>query len=539
VNKFLAVSVVALSLPCSIFAQAASSGSRSCESLSQWKIDGAKVASAETVVVGAFSPPPNSTPWLAGDPAFYKTLPSFCRLVIDAVPSSDSDIKIEVWMPVSGWNGKFQGQANGGFAGELDYHHLGVSLQKGYATAATDTGHSAGGTNASWALGHPEKVKDFGYRAIHEMTRIAQAAVKEYYGSAVQRSYFDGCSNGGRQALMEVQRFPQDYDGVIAGAPANFWTHMLVKSLADAQATGTDPAAYIPASKIPALAQAVNSACDAQDGVADGILNDPRKCRFDPAVLLCKDSDSDKCLTQPQIATLKELYQGPKDSHGDLIYPGYLPGAEEGPGGWGIWITGSAPGKSLIYAFSTGYFTNFVYENANWNYKEARIDDALKAAEEKSTQDLNATESNLAPFSARGGKLVLYHGWNDPAISALNTINYYESVVRRMGAEKTADFLRVYMVPGMQHCAGGPGPFAIGQGGMGANDSKHNIEVALEQWVEKGAAPADLLATKFVDDNPAKGVKLTRPLCAYPQTAKYKGTGDTNDAANFTCAPAN
>ena len=520
--------------------QEAAKETHTCESLGRLELAGAKIISAQMVAAGAFVAPANTTPWLAGDPSFYKKLPAFCRVVVEAMPSSDSDIKIEVWMPESrvdgtGWNGKLLGRGNGGFAGEIGYGGLGLGLLQGYAAVETDTGHSAGGTDARWGLGHPEKVTDFGYRGIHKMTEIAKVAIKAYYGDAQRHSYFEGCSNGGRQALMEAQRFPEDYDGILAGAPANYWTHLLTKSLADAQATTVDPASYIPASKLPAIAQAVNAACDAQDGVSDGILNDPRQCHFDPAAMLCKEGDSEKCLTAAQVTTLKKLYTGPGDAEGREIFPGYLPGAEEGPGGWEPWITGTAPGKSLLLAFSGGFFSNILYEKADWDYKGASVNDAVKAADEKTARFLNATDANLAPFKARGGKLILYHGWNDPAISALNTVNYYNEVVSKMGGEQTQEFLRLYMVPGMQHCGGGPGPDSFGAGGAGAKDAQHNVELALEQWVEKGTAPSTIIATKYAGDGASKVVKMTRPLCVYPQVAKYKGSGDSNDAANFSC----
>jgi feruloyl esterase len=507
--------------------------------LAQLELIGAKIHSAQTVAAGAFTPPPNTTPWLMGDPSFYKMLPAFCRVVVEATPSADSSIKIEVWMPENGqngavWNGKLQGQGNGGFAGEIGYRQLGAAVYQGYATVGTDTGHAGGGTDASWALGHPEKVTDFGYRGIHEMTRVAKEVVKAFYGKDPQHAYFAGCSNGGRQALMEAQRFPEDYDGILAGAPANFWTHLLTKALADAQATTLDPASYIPSSKLPAIASAVNDACDAQDGVADGIVNDPRKCHFDPASMLCKAGDSEKCLTAPQATALKKLYEGPNDAAGRKIFPGYLPGAEEGPGGWSTWITGAAAGKSLMFAFGGGYFSNMVYEKADWNYRDANVDLALKAADEKTAQSLNATEANLVAFKTRGGKLILYHGWNDPAISALNTIDYFNDVLNRMRGQEPEAFVRLYMLPGVQHCGGGPGPDSFGLGG-GAKDAQHNVSLALEQWVEKGIAPNVIVATKNETEDAAKSAKMTRPLCPYPQTAKYKGKGDTNDAGNFAC----
>jgi len=543
-QKMALVAVGAALLSCGAYGQNASSAARSCEGLAQLELPGAKILSAQVVAAGAFTPPSNINPRLIGDPALYKKLSAFCRVVAEATPSADSSIKIEVWMPVNGqngggWNGRLQGRGNGGFSGEIAYQQLGIGVFQGYAMAGTDTGHSGEATYASWALGHPEKVADYGYRGIHEMTRVAKAAVKAYYNNGPQRSYFWGCSNGGRQALMEAQRFPEDYDGILAGAPANYFTHLLAKALADAQATTLDPGSYIPSSKLPAIARAVNAACDAQDGVTDGILNDPRQCHFDPGTMLCKEGDSEKCLTAAQVTALKKLYEGPDDAKGRKIFPGYLPGAEEGPGGWETWITGPAPGKSLLFAFSGGYFSNFVYGKADWNYKNASVDQAMKAADEKTAQMLNATEANLTALKARGGKLILYHGWNDPAISALNTINYYNDVVSKMGARETEALARLYLVPGMQHCGGGPGTDSFGQGAAGTKDAQHSVELALEEWVEKGTAPAAIVATKYEGGDPSKGAKMTRPLCPYPQVAEYKGSGDTNDASNFVCVIGN
>jgi Tannase and feruloyl esterase len=534
-NKFTMVALMAVS---SAFVPSARAAGQSCEQLAQLALPNTKITSAQTVAPGAFTPPASMAPWLAGDPTFYKRLPAFCRITAEAKPSADSDIKIEVWMPASGWNGKFRGQGNGGFAGEIDYRTLGLAVAQGYASAATDTGHAAEGTNAAWALGHPEKINDFAYRAIHVMTVVGKATVKAFYGDGAQHSYFANCSNGGRQALMEAQRYPEDYDGILAGAPANYWTHLLASALYDAQTTTLDPSSYIPTSKIPTVAKAVNAACDAKDGVTDGILNDPRQCHFDPAILLCKAADSDACLTQPQVTALRKLYEGAHDSQGKEIFPGFLPGGEDGGGGWPLWITGTGPGKSLLFAFGEGFFSDMVYDKADWDYKKANLDEAVDAADKKFAGVLNATETNLKPFSSRGGKLIIYHGWNDAAISALNTINYYESVESKMGRQDVDSFLRLFMVPGMQHCGGGPGPDVFGQMGFGsANDPQHNMYMALEQWVEKGAAPSTVVATKQAGGGAA--TKMTRPLCAYPQVAKYKGSGDTNDAANFVCGTDN
>jgi hypothetical protein len=537
-NKLLYALTVALLLSLAAFGQDMQGAKPSCESLTHLSIPSAKVLSATSVAAGAFEPPAGALG--GGDLSFYKKLPAFCRVAIESTPSVDSKIAIEVWMPAEGWNGRFQGQGNGGFAGYIDYRGMGIAVGEGYATASTDTGHSGTPTDAAWALGHPEKVTDFGYRAIHEMTVDAKAAIKGFYGDSLGRSYFSSCSNGGRQALMEVQRFPQDYDGVLAGAPANFWSHLLTNAIWSAQALTQTPASYIPSSKLPALASAVNASCDAQDGVRDGILNDPRKCHFDPATLPCGGADSDSCLTAPQVATLKKLYEGAHDSHGRSIFPGFLPGAETGGGGWASWITGAAPGKSLLFVFGTGFFADFVYGDRSWNYRDVKVEDALKAAEAKTARLLNATDPNLARFEARGGKLILYHGWDDPAISALNTINYYDSVVRSLGEKEVNSFVRLYMVPGMQHCGGGPGPDSFGASGTPWQaDPQHDVRLALEEWVEKGVAPGAIIAAKLARDDASKAVKMTRPLCPYPQSAKYKGSGNTNEAASFMCSAGN
>jgi feruloyl esterase len=516
-----------------------SAAGQPCEQLAQLALLNTKITSAQTIAAGAFTPPAGATPWLIGDPSFYKQLPAFCRVTADDKPTPDSDIKIEVWMPATGWNGKFRGQGNGGFAGEMDYRALALAILQGYASAATDTGHAANGTDATWALGHPEKIIDYAHRAIHEMTSLGKATVKAFYGDAPKHSYFASCSNGGRQALMEAQRYPEDYDGILAGAPANYWTHLLSSALWDAHATTLNPDSYIPPSKIPAIAHAVLAACDAIDGLKDGILNDPRQCRFDPATMLCKHGNSDSCLTKPQVTALKKLYEGAHDAKGKQIFPGFVPGAEEGEGGWDLWITGKAPGKALLFAFGNGFFGNMVYEQAGWDYKQAKLDDAVLAADQKLAAVLNSAEPNMKPFQSHGGKLILYHGWNDAAISPLNSINYYESVQATMGKQQADSFVRLYMVPGMQHCAGGPGPDVFGHLGISpANDPQHNIYLALEEWAEKRTPPSTVIASKLEGEIPVGlvgKVKMTRPLCAYPQKAKYKGAGNPNEAASFTC----
>jgi feruloyl esterase len=499
-----------------------------CANLAKTTLPNTMLTTAQAVSAGSFSPP-------YGRPL--EKLPAFCRLAGVIGPSSDSDIHFEVWLPASDWNGKFLGVGNGGFAGSINYFALADDLRRGYATAATDTGHQGDAEDASWAFKHPEKVVDFGYRALHLTAEDAKALIQAFYSRPARHSYFDSCSDGGREALMEAQRFPADFDGILAGAPANFWTHLLANGLAMIQSLyGKDPAAYIPSTKLPAIQSAALAACDARDGVTDGIISDPLRCHFDPSVLLCKGEDSRDCLTAPQVSTLKKLYSGAQDSHGKQIFPGYVPGAEDGPNGWAAWITGSGPGKASGPAYAANYFRYMVFQDPAWNVVSANVDAAEAAADEKTAAILNSTDPDLGRFKNRGGKLILYHGWNDPAISPLNSINYYNSVVAKMGVQNADSFVRLYMVPGMQHCFPGPGPNSFGQFGRPTAKGKtYGVYDALEEWVEKGSAPGDIIATKYLNDDPSKGVQMTRPLCPYPQIAKYKGTGDTSDAANFSC----
>jgi feruloyl esterase len=491
-----------------------------CESLAELKLLHTTVRVAQTVPAGVFTPP-------EGRPI--NNLPAFCRVAGRIQPSDDSDIEFEVWMPSEGWNGKLQGVGNGGFAGSLSFSGMAQELRRGYAAATTDTGHNATATpGASWAVGHPQKVIDFGYRAIHETAVAAKWFIAAFYGEAPKYSYFNACSNGGRQALMEAQRYPADYDGIIAGAPANYWTHLLMGGADLARTVADNPASFIPPAKFPAIEAATLAACDAADGLKDGLISDPQKCHFDPATLLCKGEDSDRCLTAPQVAMMQKIYAGPRDGKGDSLYYGYSPGGEGGGGGWVGWITGQAPEKSQGYGFSTQFFSRMVYEDAAWDYRKFEPGRDGKAGDAKLAGVLNSTDPDLKKFKDRGGKLILYHGWSDAAIPPVNAIHYYESVVSKMGAAPSNEFVRLYMVPGMQHCGGGPGPNTFWSTNPTARgDAQHDMEAALENWVEGGPGPGPIVA--------AHGTERTRPLCPYPQVAKWNGTGSIDDAANFSC----
>ncbi|MBI4905422.1 MAG: tannase/feruloyl esterase family alpha/beta hydrolase [Acidobacteria bacterium] len=501
-----------------------------CAALARLSLPSTTVTTATDVQAGSFTSP-------GGTPI--SNLPAFCRVAGVIRPSADSEIQFETWLPASGWNGKFQGIGNGGFAGSISYGGLADAVRRGYSAASTDTGHRASGQDAGWALGHPEKVIDFGHRAIHETAVKGKALTQAYYGNAAKRAYFNSCSNGGRQALMEAQRYPEDYDGIIAGAPANYWTKLMTNAVSMMQATAGDPVAYIPAVKLPSIQAAALAACDNSDGVRDGVIENPAECRFDPGVLQCQGAENDKCLTAPQVKALRKIYDGTRNEKGKLIVRGYAMGGEAEPGGWAAWITGPAPEKSAMWFFGTSFYKNMVTGDPNWDYRKFSLERDWKAAEQKAGAHLSADNPDLKRFLARGGKLILYHGWSDAAIPGYHIINYYESVQKKVGRQNTDSFVRLFMAPGVQHCGGGSGPNFFGQGGVAQGDAEHNIAAALERWVEQGTAPQRVIATRFkTGNNPSSGVEKTRPLCAYPKVAKYKGSGDTNDAANFTCEAA-
>lgn len=509
-------------------------GAASCENLLNAKLPDTTIASAAVVAAGAFAPPQAEPPGLGS--VDYKALPAFCRVTGVLKPSTDSDIRFEVWLPVAGWNGRFQGIGNGGFAGSINYNAgLANAVANGYAAASTDTGHEQQDIRAGWALGHPEKIVDFAYRAIHLTAVTGKALTESFYSQAPRHSYFSSCSNGGRQALMEAQRFPGDYDGIVAGAPANDWVDLFSGFIWNAQALNT-PGGFIPPAKFSAVEAAVLAACDAQDGVKDGVIDDPRNCHFNPQTLLCQGAETASCLTADQVKTLARIYAGPSDSKGTSIYPGFPPGGESGATGWPGWIAGAALGKSAQYAFGTQFFSNIVFDDAAWDFRTFNFDRDVKLANSKVGAIMNATDTNLQAFQSRGGKLILYHGWSDAAIPAPSTIAYYNRVVDTMGARQADGLVRLFLAPGMQHCAGGPGPNEFGQIAGQAGDALHDINKAVERWVEQGEPPAKLIASKHTSDlNSASNVVRTRPLCAFPQVARYNGTGSTDDAANFRC----
>ncbi|MBO9670742.1 MAG: tannase/feruloyl esterase family alpha/beta hydrolase [Sphingobium sp.] len=510
---------------------------RSCTDLASLPLPAMEITAATLQPAGPFKLPAELGPATTVD------LPAFCRLRGVLRPTADSQIAFEVWLPAEGWNGRFHGIGNGGFAGSVSYSGLASALQSGSAAASTDTGHSGGVTDAAWAEGHQEKVVDFGWRAIHLTATTAKALAAAFYGNAPRHSYFISCSNGGRQGLMEAQRFPEDYDGIIAGAPAYNWTRLFTGFVWNAQQLAK-PGASITAAKVSALTSAVLARCDKLDGLTDGLVSNPLRCGFDPGDLKCAQTETDACLTDRQIDALRAIYQGPRKSNGQQIYFGFPPGGEMAPGspGWDAWIFGPAPGASIQNAFGSNFVKFIVGAPDGWTPADFDFDRDFDQLDAKTAQTFNATDPDLTSFAARGGKLILYHGWSDAAIPAQGTLAYYDAVQRKMGVGKAQSFARLFMVPGMHHCAGGTGPSEFGQGGPSPGDRNPstNLAAALETWVEDGNAPEQIVARQATAPNAgASQSSRTGLICAYPKRAALKPGGDPTRAESYMCkAPA-
>jgi feruloyl esterase len=491
-----------------------------CESLAALALPDTTVTLAEPVAAGSFLPPrPSRT--AAGRPGpDFKALPGFCRVAASIKPTADSDIRIEVWIPSrENWNGKFTGLGSGGLGGTIDYGALVAALARGYASATTDTGHDESGPAGSFALGHPEKVIDYGYRSTHLTAVIGKEIVARYFGRAATHAYFSGCSQGGQEALMEAQRFPTDYDGIIAGDPDYNQTHHEVGAhLWVLAALFGNTGATLSADAASLVGNAVNEACDALDGVRDGVLENPRLCHFDPGVLQCKGAAGPNCLTAPQVEAIRKLWAGPDGATVGGYYPGLERGGEANT--WRGWIASPSPETNGHGTLGIPFFKYFVFGNPDWDFRTFNFKTEPPALEQKLATALDATDADLAPFERRGGKLIQYHGFSDPDVPPGSSIHYYENVVRTLGGQARVDtFYRLFMVPGMGHCSGGPGATSF------------DMLQPLEQWVEQQRAPAKIIASRMNEGL----VSRTRPLCPYPQEAHYRGTGSTDDWRNFDC----
>jgi feruloyl esterase len=464
------------------------------------------ITAAEAIVAGSFTPPtPAAFPM---PPPDYSRLPNFCRVAGTISPAPSSEIKFEVWMPEE-WNGKFLGVGNGGAAGAIFHFAMVEPLMRGYAVANTNTGHDGPGGDMSFAANQPEKLADFNYRAVHEMTVAGKAITAAYYDADIEHSYWNGCSTGGRQGLKEVQRYPDDYDGVIAGAPASNMTGLTSFSILVQRALN-DPNGAVPFAKLPLIKEAAIAACDAQDGVTDRVINDPRTCDFDPASLQCTGDAAAMCLTPAEVEGARSIYRGVVNARtGEQVFPGSEPGAEPG---W-------APFGTPEFSIGASHFRHVVANDPNWDPFTFDFDADIARLAEADAGDGAAMDPDISEFVGAGGKLLMYHGWTDGLISPGNTVNYYESVVATIGEGAARDGVRLLMLPGVDHCAGGEGAFLIDYIG------------ALEDWVENGEAPDRLIASR----PPGPG-SFTRPACAWPAVPRYSGTGAPEDAANWACA---
>lgn len=478
----------------------------------------------------------------APDGKVYRNLPSFCRVLVRSTPSPESNIIVEVWMPeVSKWNRKLLGTGNGGFAGTIIYSALAGGLRRGYAVANTDMGtYPAGFAGVGYEAGNgrPQMVIDWGHRATHEMALISKMLVDDYYGKQPAHTYFVGCSTGGHQALSEAQRYPEDYDGIIAGAPGHNRTHL------HAMFTWLDDAASAPGATIDMptgklWSDAIVKACVGKDGGAptDTFLTDPTKCTISPKDLLCKPGESkEHCLRQAQVDLLEKFYEGMRNPRtGALIYPPEVRGAE------GLLFTASTNPKQL--PSGPAALSRWVF-GPRWNAKNFDFDHDMAKEDQVLGKDVNALDTDLSEFAAHNGKLIMFHGWADPIVTPLDSIIYFDRITTKSEDKKT--LVRLFMVPGMGHCDGGVGPDTFGQNpAMEPSDASEDLLVALDRWVTGGVAPEELTARKFPKEPATVGAGssgsppiATRPICAYPKIARYRGKGDNANASSFECSDA-
>jgi hypothetical protein len=506
-----------------------------CDALTGLKLAATEITSAAAISANTFVPPHRNDG---------KAVPiAFCRVTGVIRPTADSDIRFEVWLPQTGWSGRYESVGNGGFAGAIRYDSMWNPLLGGSAVASTDDGHSApavGLGSAKWAMGHPEKIADYGYRAVHLTAEAGKAVAAAYYGRRPQFSYFVGCSKGGQEAFMEAQRYPNDFNGIIAGAAANQWVNLFASFPWTARLNLQNRASYVSPSALDSVARTVQRDCDAQDGVQDGLISDPLRCHIDLR---------STGLTPSQIGTFTKIHEGPKSSSGAQIYAGHPYGTET------VELPQTIAGKSYETAaseidmgmYGNEFFRYFVYRDPSWTFRNFQIDRARADAQAAVGDAMNSNSLNFSRFRARGGKIIQWNGWADGIVTPLGAISYYRRIVdtqnlskdRSVAASaralaKTQAFDRLFLAPGVGHCSGGPGPHAFGQAG-GNGDADHDMVSALERWVEKGKAPQKIIATKYVNDDPAKDVIMTRPLCPYPQVAIHDKSGDVSRAESFIC----
>jgi feruloyl esterase len=489
---------------------ASSAGAEQCSALSGRQIGGATIDKAEYVLTGGA---------LLSDKV--RATRDVCLASAHISPVAGSEIRMHIWLP-SGWNEKMLGIGgagfNGGFAAE--WFVLIKPVNQGYAAVSADAGHDFAEGSGKWAFRHPEKIVDFSSRANYLAAAVGKAVVTEYYGRAARRNYFHGCSNGGRDALMMAQRHPQEYDGIVAGAPAYDWTALMSSFAVDGQTTRPVSGVNSMAPKLKLLHEAVLKQCDALDGVQDGLVSDPTKCRFDPAVLQCKSAAQPNCLSKAEVTAAQAIYRGVRTGDGKSIMSGFPPGSEL------QWATWFAKPESEAAASAQEFYRYFVYNDEQWDGSRFDVNRDYPVAKRSMGKVMDATDPDLRPFARHGGKLLMYHGWEDPAIPAGNSIRYFEAARRALGDQ--AGEIRLFMVPGLAHCFGGDGPNAL------------DALSALDAWVESGKPPERLISSKPENfalallGTPTK-VLQTRPVCAWPKSPQYKGAGAVDLASSFIC----
>jgi Tannase and feruloyl esterase len=470
-----------------------------CERLRSLALKDGTIAQAQIVDAGALAVP-------GRQPA--TDLGAFCRVAATLKPSSDSDVKIEVWLPQERWNDKLQSVGNGAWSGSIPQAAMADALRRGYTAASTDTGHTGG--SASFALGHPDKLIDFAWRSEHETTVAAKAIIQAFYGRAPKLSYWNGCSAGGRQALKEAQMFPGDYDGIVAGSPGLDWSARSAQAVRVAHALNDAEARFTPPA-LEALHDAALAACDAQDGLKDGLVSDPSRCRFDPATVQCQAGTTARCLTARQVASARAVYAASVNPATKREMPGLAPGSERGWTDLGWTASARATGQDQ--------FRFIVFKDPDWTIDRFDPERDTFRVDEGESRIPNADDPDLEPFFQRRGKLLQYHGWSDPQISPFSSVAYYQRVLDRFGAERVRQSYRLFMAPGMGHCGGGDGP------------NQFDALSALERWVEQGQPPDSIFASHATGGR----IDRTRPLCPYPLVAAYSGAGSVDDAASFTC----
>ena len=488
-----------------ILLSAPASFAATCESLASLELPNVTVTSVESVTQGEFV----LSGGRGGDRRI-TDLPAFCRVLAILTPSPVSNIRTELWMPVADdWNGKYLAVGNGAFAGSISRNALIEPLRRGYATSSTDTGHT--GNSGSFAL-NQDALVDFAYRAVHEMAVQSKAMIEAFYDVGATSSFFNGCSTGGRQALAAAQRYPLDFDGIVAGAPANYPTHLQGAQVWMGQVAHRTPGGAGLSDKIDFLHDAAIQSCDMADGVRDGVIESPNMCRLNPAgpQFICRDGeDGESCLTVPEAEVASSMYRGPGTSSGVSLFPGLAPGSEQG------WARAMAAPSAL----AADTFRYLVHKDENWDLASFDIEADVALAEQVIGDTMDSIDPDIRAFVDNGGKLLIYHGWSDPGISPYNSVNYYRSAMERVGSAVAESSLRLFMLPGVGHCRGGEGP-----------DTFDSIGV-MDTWVETGVAPLRISASRIRDGE----VDRTRPLCAFPRTAVYDGEGNTDDEFNFVC----